>query len=443
MMMPDDSGSPSDDEDEDDSTRGCAAAAAVAGLPALARRPPRPSRLPCPSPPGPFQCRAGRRPRAPCQFGRHSEPRGAPRRRRPPTAPARLCSIRTPPPSSPTATSCASTFTSAIFHPPPPPYPRIHHLLQVEFGGAGGFELDEDEGETATTTGPSTTTRTTARTTSDVLLIEVNYTRVCGAGRRTCARVRRRRGRRASESKDGNERAAVARCAAGDARGNPRARVPAAAARNRPERSHRVDHVPPASSWFLNAAWRQRAASSCSLPSTRARCRRRAERRGDAAAGECAGSPPIVRPHPATRRSPAPSRTCARAADLPRPLRRRPPRTNPRRLAQGEDRGGVAPARHVAVGGDAARRRGGGGDDPRRRRASWGGRWRWTGTRWTPEGLALPLRSRPSCGGSGAVGGSACPRAIQRAAARRIPGRRCAGLPGQTYVWREGAWRDG
>ena len=31
---------------------------------------------------------------------------------------------------------------------------RLHHLLQVEFGGAGGFELDEDEGETGDDDGP-------------------------------------------------------------------------------------------------------------------------------------------------------------------------------------------------------------------------------------------------------------------------------------------------
>ena len=45
------------------------------------------------------------------------------------------------------------TATSAIFPPPPPPYLRLHHL-QVEFGGAGGFELDEDEGETGDDDGP-------------------------------------------------------------------------------------------------------------------------------------------------------------------------------------------------------------------------------------------------------------------------------------------------
>ena len=44
--------------------------------------------------------------------------------------------------------------TSAIFPPPPPPYLRLRHLLQVEFGGAGGFELDEDEGETGDDDGP-------------------------------------------------------------------------------------------------------------------------------------------------------------------------------------------------------------------------------------------------------------------------------------------------
>ena len=32
-------------------------------------------------------------------------------------------------------------------------YLRLHHL-QVEFGGAGGFELDEDEGETGDDDGP-------------------------------------------------------------------------------------------------------------------------------------------------------------------------------------------------------------------------------------------------------------------------------------------------
>ena len=30
----------------------------------------------------------------------------------------------------------------------------LRHLLQVEFGGAGGFELDEDEGETGDDDGP-------------------------------------------------------------------------------------------------------------------------------------------------------------------------------------------------------------------------------------------------------------------------------------------------
>ena len=33
-------------------------------------------------------------------------------------------------------------------------YLRLRHLLQVEFGGAGGFELDEDEGETGDDDGP-------------------------------------------------------------------------------------------------------------------------------------------------------------------------------------------------------------------------------------------------------------------------------------------------
>ena len=55
--------------------------------------------------------------------------------------------------------------------------------------------------------------------------------------------------------------------------------------------------------------------------------------------------------------------------------------------------------------------------------ASWGGkRWRWTGTRWTPEGLALPL-SQPSILRRAAEPAAAAPapHAIPgRAAARRI-----------------------
>ena len=79
--------------------------------------------------------------------------------------------------------------------------------------------------------------------------------------------------------------------------------------------------------------------------------------------------------------------------------------------------------------------------------ASWGGkRWRWTGTRWTPEGLALPL-SQPSI----------LRRAAEPAAAAPAPApirRTGGGAPhpkdgdarewqGKRYVWREGAWRDG
>ena len=79
--------------------------------------------------------------------------------------------------------------------------------------------------------------------------------------------------------------------------------------------------------------------------------------------------------------------------------------------------------------------------------ASWGGkRWRWTGTRWTPEGLALPL-SQPSI----------LRRASEPAAAAPAPApirRTGGGAPhpkdgdarewqGKRYVWREGAWRDG
>ena len=77
--------------------------------------------------------------------------------------------------------------------------------------------------------------------------------------------------------------------------------------------------------------------------------------------------------------------------------------------------------------------------------ASWGGkRWRWTGTRWTPEGLALPL-SQPSI----------LRRAPEPSAAAPAPIRRAGGgaphpkdgdareFQGKVYVWREGAWRDG
>ena len=57
-------------------------------------------------------------------------------------------------PHTPALLAHRFTVTSAIFPPPRPPYLRLRHLLQVEFGGAGGFELDEDEGETGDDDGP-------------------------------------------------------------------------------------------------------------------------------------------------------------------------------------------------------------------------------------------------------------------------------------------------
>ena len=78
--------------------------------------------------------------------------------------------------------------------------------------------------------------------------------------------------------------------------------------------------------------------------------------------------------------------------------------------------------------------------------ASWGGkRWRWTGTRWTPEGLALPL-SQPSILRRAAEPAAAAPapHATQRAGGAPHPQDGDAReWGGKTYVWRDGSWRDG
>ena len=78
--------------------------------------------------------------------------------------------------------------------------------------------------------------------------------------------------------------------------------------------------------------------------------------------------------------------------------------------------------------------------------ASWGGkRWRWTGTRWTPEGLALPL-SQPSILRRASEPAAAVPAPAPIQAGGGAPHPKDGDArewQGKRYVWREGAWRDG
>ena len=133
MMMPDDSGSPSDDEDEDDSDEGVrAAAAAAAAWPARARAPPAaPLRLPCPPPvhsnagraavPAPVNS-AGTASRAALLGG--GAPGASPFMQHPHT-PALLAHLFSP---SPCHLSSSTTSTPP---PPPPPPGRVWRRRRV------------------------------------------------------------------------------------------------------------------------------------------------------------------------------------------------------------------------------------------------------------------------------------------------------------------------
>ena len=212
----------------------------------------------------------------------------------------------------------------------------------------------------------------------------------------------------------------------------------------------RVDHVHTASSWFLTTppgvnAGNQLVQSAIDTGALSPGAPNDAATLPPASVPD---PPPIVRPHPGdqevarsfedmrSRHSDTPATAATTPAEdaLYDVWRKAKIEAAWRRLGTSLSTA-MQPAGAVAAGSIHA------GDE-----ASWGGkRWRWTGTRWTPEGLALPL-SQPSI----------LRRASEPAAAAPAPApirRTGGGAPhpkdgdardynGKRYVWREGAWRD-